>query len=115
MASDLPSQRDVWLADLDPTQGHEQAGQRPVVALSIDQLNQGPSGLAIVIPLTTTDRGSPLHVAIDPRGRATRALLALTEMVRSISTHRLLKRWGTIRPTTLTEIAHRVHLLTRPA
>jgi mRNA interferase MazF len=45
--------------------GHEQAGRRPAVIVSPDLLNQGPSGVVIVVPLTTTRRDLPSHVEID--------------------------------------------------
>ncbi len=34
-----PSRGDIWIADLDPVRGHEQAGKRPVVVLSVDRFN----------------------------------------------------------------------------
>ncbi len=110
-----PRQRDVWLANLDPTVGHEQAGRRPVVVVSVDQLNESePPALAIVVPLTSVDRGQRLHLAIEPpEGGLDRRSFALVEMVRSVSHQRLTERRGTIRPATLAEIARRVHVLTR--
>lgn len=110
-----PRQRDVWLAELDPTVGHEQAGRRPVVVVSVDQLNQAqPPGLAIVVPLTSTDRGQRLHVPIEPpEGGLERRSFALVEMIRSVSHRRLIERRGTVRPATLQEIARRLHVLTR--
>lgn len=33
-----PSRGDIWLADLNPTRGHEQASQRPVLVISEDRL-----------------------------------------------------------------------------
>lgn len=111
-----PRQREVWLAELDPTVGHEQAGRRPVVVLSVDQLNEAqPPGLAIVVPLTSADRGQRLHIPIDPpEGGLDRRSFALVEMVRSVSQRRLVERRGAVRPATLEEIARRVHVLTRP-
>lgn len=110
-----PRQRDVWLAELDPTVGHEQAGRRPVVVVSVDQLNEAqPPGLAIVVPLTSVDRGQRLHVAIEPpEGGLERRSFALIEMVRSVSHQRLTEQRGMVRPATLQEIARRVHVLTR--
>lgn len=112
-----PRQRDVWLAELDPTVGREQAGRRPVVVVSVDQLNEAqPPALVIVVPLTTTDRGQRLHVPIEPpEGGLERRSFALVEMVRSVSHRRLVERRGTVRPATLYEIARRLHVLTRAA
>jgi mRNA interferase MazF len=33
----------VWLADLEPTRGREQSGERPVLIVSTDRFNQGRS------------------------------------------------------------------------
>ena len=62
----LPNRGEIWLADLNPTRGHEQAGARPVLIISTDPFNHGPAGLVFVLPLTRTDRRIPIHVLIDP-------------------------------------------------
>lgn len=116
MTTTAARQREVWFTDLDPARGREQAGRRPSVVLSVDELGTGPSGLVIVVPLTRTDRRSPLHVPIEPPEGGLRARsVALPEMVRSVAQERLVERWGSVRPETLREIARRVHVLTRPA
>jgi len=49
--------------------GHEQIGRRPVLIVSADQFNRAAGGwwpLAVVVPLTTRDRGIALHVPIQP-------------------------------------------------
>lgn len=108
-------QREVWLVDLDPVAGREQAGRRPAVVISVDQLGTGPSGLCIVVPLTTTERPNPLHVeVVPPEGGLRARSWAMPEMVRAISRRRLVERWGTVRPATLEEIVGRVRVLTRP-
>lgn len=61
-----PARGDIWLADLNPTRGREQRGHRPVLVISEDIFNQGPAELAIVIPLTSTDRKIPSHVSVIP-------------------------------------------------
>ena len=61
-----PGRGEVWLTDLNPTRGHEQAGRRPVLVVSDDLFNRGPAGLVIVLPMTSTLRGVPSHVPIDP-------------------------------------------------
>jgi mRNA interferase MazF len=109
-------QGELWFCDLNPIWGHEQAGSRPAVVISVDQLSAGASELAIVVPLTRTNRPSPLYVALDPpEGGLRDRNYAIPEMVRSISRERLTERWGTISGVKLGEIARRVHLLTRPS
>lgn len=90
-----PRRGDVFLADLDPVVGSEQSGRRPFLVLSIRQMNSAPAGLAIGLPLTTTDRSSKLHVRIDPaESGLSRASYAMPEMVRSLSTMRFRSRVG---------------------
>ncbi|NCR44934.1 MAG: type II toxin-antitoxin system PemK/MazF family toxin, partial [Microcystis aeruginosa SX13-01] len=50
---------EIWLADLNPVRGHEQAGKRPCLVISADLFNQGASGLVVVLPVTSKDKGIP--------------------------------------------------------
>jgi mRNA interferase ChpB len=43
---------DIYLVSLDPTAGHEQNGNRPVVVVSATKFNQA-TGLPVVCPITT--------------------------------------------------------------
>lgn len=107
-------QGEVWFVDLDPTRGREQAGRRPAVTVSVDQLGRGPSELAIVVPLTRTDHAQRMHVRIDPPdGGVRERSFAMPEMVRSVSRDRLVEQWGALDEATLVEIARRVRLLVR--
>ncbi len=40
---------DIYFVDLNPTQGREQAGRRPVLILSIDAINQLPLVVTVVV------------------------------------------------------------------
>ena len=100
-----PRRGEVWLADLNPTRGHEQAGQRPVVIVSDDTFNRGPAGLVIVLPMTSTIRNIPSHVVVSPpEGGLRNPSAIMCEAVRSISVERLVKRWGRLRPATLAHV-----------
>jgi mRNA interferase MazF len=108
-------QGEVWFVDLNPVVGREQAGRRPAIVVSVDQLGTGPSGLCIVVPLTTTERPNPLYIELTPpEGGVKERCWAMPEMVRSISRGRLVERWGKVRPGTLHDVVGRVRLLTRP-
>ena len=63
MAAYIPRQGDVLAVTYDPQSGHEQKGRRPALVVSQDLFNRS-TGLAIVCPLTDTDRGFPFHVAV---------------------------------------------------
>jgi len=51
------------VVSLNSTKGHEQQGRRPVVVVSNDIVNN-KLVLALVVPITNTDKGHPLHVSI---------------------------------------------------
>jgi mRNA interferase MazF len=50
--------------------GHEQSGYRPAMVVSNDFFNARVN-LTIVCPITNTDNGFPLHVALDNRTKTT--------------------------------------------
>ncbi len=100
-----PRRGDVFLADLDPIVGSEQSGRRPFLVLSIRQMNAAPAGIAIGLPLTTTDRSSTLHVRIEPaESGLSRISYAMPEMVRSVSTLRFRCQVGRV-PIEIVEAA----------
>ena len=102
---------EVWLVDLDPTLGHEQAGRRPALVVSADAFNLGPAGLVVVVPMTTTDRRIPLHVRIDPpEGGLRQTSFAKCEDVRSLSVKRLGKRLGVVGQETIAVVEDRMRI-----
>jgi mRNA interferase MazF len=63
MKAYTPKKGDFIAVAFDPQSGHEQKGRRPALVVSNTLFNQ-QTGLAMVCPLTTTDRGYPFHVAV---------------------------------------------------
>jgi len=59
----IPSKGDIIALSFDPQSGHEQKGRRPALVVSNTLFNQ-KTGLAIVCPITSTDRKYPFHVKI---------------------------------------------------
>jgi len=59
----LPAKGDIVVLSLDPQSGHEQKGRRPALVVSNTQFNRA-TGLAMVCPLTSADRGIPFHVPV---------------------------------------------------
>ena len=59
----VPKKGDFVAVTFDPQSGHEQKGRRPALIVSNTLFNE-QTGLAIVCPLTTTDRRYPFHVAV---------------------------------------------------
>ncbi len=113
-ASSAPKPRrgEVWIVDLDPTRGHEQAGRRPALVISVDPFNQSAAELAIVLPVTSRDKGIRSHVPI-VAGEAGLRLPSFVkcEDVRSISTRRLSRRLGSAAEATVRTVEERLRIL----
>ena len=77
----VPEKGDFIAVTFDPQSGHEQRGRRPALVVSNTLFNQ-QAKLAIVCPITNTDRGYPFHVAVtnDPDVRG----FVMVEQVKSI-------------------------------
>ena len=103
---------EIWLADLSPVRGREQAGRRPCLAISVDLFNQGASGLIVVLPITSKAKSIPFHVQIDaPEGGVRVTSFIKCEDVRSISVERLEKRWGQVSAKILETVEDRLKIL----
>lgn len=63
-------QGDIIYLDFNPQAGHEQRGRRPAMVVSNETYNRFTKA-AIVCPITNTNRGIPLHVALDSRTQTT--------------------------------------------
>jgi mRNA interferase MazF len=105
-------QGEVWKLDLSPARGHEQAGERPALILSVDKFNAGPAQLVIVAPITSVDKRQPLHVRLEPpEGGVRRRSFIKSEDIRSVSTERLVERCGAVERPTLRAVVERIRLL----
>jgi mRNA interferase MazF len=104
---------EVWLADLNPTRGREQTGQRPVLVVSADPFNRSPAGLVIAVPLTTRRRGIPTHVEVrPPDGGLHDVSFAMCEQLRALAADRLAPRpLGTVSAAILRAVEDRLRLL----
>jgi len=63
VASYIPQKGDFVALTFDPQSGHEQKGRRPALIISNTLFNKN-TGLAIVCPLTNTDRKIPFHIKL---------------------------------------------------
>ena len=107
-----PRRGEVWLIDLNPARGHEQAGKRPALVISVDLFNSGPAGLVVVLPVTTKDKNIPLHVKISPpEGGVKETSFVKCEDIRSDSTERLLARLGEVSQDTIAAVEDWVRIL----
>ena len=112
MKGSVASRGEVWSLDLDPTRGHEQAGTRPALIVSVDEFNQGPAELVVVLPITTKDKRIPFHVKIEPPEGGLKATSFIKcEDVRSVSKDRLFRRHGIVSPRVVAEVEFRLRVL----
>jgi mRNA interferase MazF len=96
----------VWLANLNPTQGSEQAGIRPIIIFQSNVVSQF-STTVIAIPLTTNQRRAvlPICLAIEQGdGGLAQASVALCFQMRVLDKTRLLKRLGQLRAETIAQL-----------
>ena len=77
----IPKQGDIITITFDPQSGHEQKGRRPAFVVSKEMFTRS-TGLAVVCPVTKTDRGFPFHVPI-PKDSKLKGFI-MVEQVKSV-------------------------------
>ena len=101
-------------AQLDPTSGSEQAGQRPVIILSPEIINRR-SPIVVIAPLTTKklDRVYSFEVLIDPpEGGLDRPSKVMPLHIRGIDRARIMAHYGEVSSETLRRIDEAIKLVT---
>ncbi len=63
MPAYIPKKGDFVILSFDPQSGHEQKGRRPALVVSNTLFNKH-TGLAMVCPVTMTNRDYPFHVKV---------------------------------------------------
>jgi len=103
---------EIWLCQLNPTVGREQAGTRPALILSADEFNASRAELVVVLPITSKQRALPSRVRVGPpEGGLSQESWIICEQPRTVSTTRLRKRLGAVRPATLVAVETIVGML----
>lgn len=95
---------EIYWAELNPTVGHEQGGQRPVIILSHDVFNDR-SGIVIAIAVTSQEprAGFPLTLEITTAKLPKRSWARIGQ-IRTLSIDRLGKRMGRVAAEELDQI-----------
>ena len=95
---------EIRWADLNPTIGHEQSGERPVLILSQDVFNDR-SGPVIAMALTSHEQraGFPLTHEINTAALPKRSWVKISQ-IRTLSTERIGRRIGSLRPSELEHV-----------
>jgi mRNA interferase MazF len=94
---------EIRWADLNPTIGREQSGERPVLILSQDIFNER-SGTVIAMALTSQEQkaGFPLTHEVQQSKLPKRSWVKISQ-IRTLSTERIGKKIGSLGPE---ELAH---------
>lgn len=98
---------EVWLINLDPTQGSEINKTRPCVVLSPDEMNRYLRTV-IVAALTSTQRAYPSRVDCTFQGKEGQVAL---DHLRSVDKTRLVRRLGTLPKATAQAVCDRLQEL----
>ncbi len=95
---------DIRWADLDPTRGREQSGQRPVLVLSQDVFNER-SGNVIAVALTSQPQraGFPLTLELQSSNLPKRSWVKISQ-IRTLSAKRIGNRIAVASPEELASV-----------
>jgi mRNA interferase MazF len=97
---------DVWLVNLNPVIGPEQAGGRPAVIVSGPLHLSLPHAVVFVVPVTSRDRGLRHQIPLASQASGLSKLPSFTrpEDARAVAYERLETRIGTVTPAELAAI-----------
>ena len=95
---------DIYWADLNPVQGNEQAGHRPIVIVSHDVFNER-SGTVIAMAITSQPQraGFPLTFEVESNIMPRQSWVKISQ-VRTLSTLRLGTHIGRLPPEELEQL-----------
>ena len=96
----------IWLADLNPIKGSEQAGIRPVLIFQNDTISRFTTTV-LAIPFTTNLRRASLPSCVrllKDEGGLTNDSVALCHQLRALDQMRLRRKLGTVSQDTLSTI-----------
>ena len=97
---------EIWLANLNPIRGSEQAGTRPVLIFQNDAINRFTTTF-LSVPLTTNLRRASLPSCLAiPKGEGglTQESVALCHQLRVLDGARLLRKLGVVEKETLAAV-----------
>ena len=100
------SRGEIWLAELSPVRGSEQAGTRPILIMQTNTINRFTTTV-LAIPFTTNLRRASLPSCVQisaGEGGLSSDSVALCHQLRVLDKTRLTKKLGTISNATLENI-----------
>ena len=97
---------EIYFCNLDPTQGSEQRGMRPVLVISTDAVNHNLT-VSTVLPLSSIKPGNKIYPTevLLPTGVTglPKNSVAMIQQIRTISHSRLMNKAGEIKDVTIRE------------
>lgn len=97
---------EIWYADLEPTKGYEQAGERPVIIIQHNLINKiAPT--VIVIPLTTNLKQATKKTCVALNTEETGLMsdsVALCHQIRILDKRRLDRKVGELTEESLSKV-----------
>lgn len=103
---------DIVLAKLGDPVGHEQAGTRPVLVLSVQSWLESDPTVVFVAPITRTRWQSPTRIEVEPgRSGLKEISYVRCEDVRAISPERMGPRFGSADPVVMMRVEQAVRRL----
>lgn len=102
----IVSRGEIWLAELNPVRGSEQAGTRPVLIFQTDSINRFTTTI-ITIPFTTNLRRATLPSCVQVstgEGGLTIDSVALCHQLRVLDKTRLIRKLGKVSEDVMQEI-----------
>lgn len=97
---------EIWVADLNPTRGSEQAGSRPVLIFQNNLINKYTTTV-LAIPLTTNLRRASLPSCVQiskGEGGLASDSVVLGHQLRVLDKARLMRKLGTVTAKTITAV-----------
>ena len=95
---------DIIWADLNPTQGREQSGKRPVLVLSHDVFNE-KSGTVIAVALTSQPQKAGFPLTLELKGKKyPKPSWVKISQIRTLSVLRLGEKIGSVSPRELAQV-----------
>lgn len=91
MVKQMAQRFDIWLVQLDPTQGSEIKKTRPCVVVSPDEMSSLKT--VIVAPMTSKEFGFPTRIQFTFQGKQG---LILLDQMRAVDKSRLIQKLGVI-------------------
>ena len=90
---------EIYLADLDPVRGHEQAGTRPVLIIQNDVGTQYSSTTIVAITSRISKKRLPTHVEVSAEESGLpKDSVVLLEQIRTLDKERLIRKMGELFP-----------------